>query len=101
MKKLLFIVRGYYPEISASGNLLKPLIEELAKENFVYVLSCSSDEKVGEFSSNLKYKKVKIGHVKANFAWKTISFFKKNLLFSFFNEEIVSALKNEIENLDR
>lgn len=100
MKKYLFVVRGYFPDISASGNLLKPLVEEMSKKNFIYVLSCSSNEDEGEYSKNLLYKKIKI-RVQSNFTSRVLNFLKKNLVFSFYYKEISSSIKREIERLDK
>jgi hypothetical protein len=100
MKRLLFIVRGYFPDISASGNLLKPLVEELAKENFVFVLSCSSKPAEGEFSSNLKFKKIKIDKTKKSFLFKVFNLIWKNFSLSLYDKKIYSPVKKELERLD-
>lgn len=54
MKKILFVVRGFSPDISASGNLIKPLAYELSATNEVYILSFSEYENEIDLSDNLK-----------------------------------------------
>lgn len=43
--KILFIVRKYFPDISASGNLIKPLAEAMTSNSTIDVLCLGESNK--------------------------------------------------------
>lgn len=100
MKKILFIVKGYYPDISASGNLIKPLVEELEKENCIYIISRSDKEEEIQISKNIIHKKIKINE-KISKSKRIKNAIKNRVCLYNYDKYVVKKLKEEIEKMDK
>ena len=99
MNKYLFVVRGFTPDLSASGNLIKPLIDELSKDNIVHVL-CTTNKKTEMYLiNNIKVFRVNINETKPLLG-KVLSFIHRNFFIGYKKADIVSVIKNKIELLD-
>ncbi|MBO2602901.1 hypothetical protein I6M34_07200 [Shewanella algae] len=98
MKKILFVVRGYNPEISASGNLVKPLIEYLKLHAQVSVL-CFTNGKCGTgIIDGIEVHRVlapKIGYFE-----RLMSIISRNLSRSTENVKLSNIMKKSIVELD-
>lgn len=101
MKNILIVVRGYYPDISASGNLIKPLIDEIRKDNSVTILALSSKRSVIQLTSNFRIISLKNPKKELNIFWKMIKFIKKNFALKLYDNDIVLLFKKNIEILDK
>ncbi|MEH6531466.1 MAG: hypothetical protein V7735_09050 [Photobacterium frigidiphilum] len=98
MKKILFVVRGYKPDISASGNLINPLIEELKKKHDVYILTSTAREvDLNHIERNIF--RIHIND-KINSIGRYVNFIKRNFSSLFYNAKIKEVFKHEIERLD-
>ncbi|MCO7198252.1 hypothetical protein [Pseudoalteromonas sp. OANN1] len=94
-KKYLFVVRGYYPELSASGNLIKPLLERLAVDNEIHVLCFSSRISEPTCSENIKVFRIPLPSSNRFKDFITNRLSAKSEKYS-----LVVAAKREIERLD-
>ncbi|MGG7619586.1 hypothetical protein [Bacillus coreaensis] len=99
-RRILFVVKGYYPDLSPSGNLVKPLVEELSKNNFVYVLSWSGKSHTGQYTKNLHFKKIELKKSGGIF-FRLLGFLKRNFGLKIYDNNLVNKMKLEIESLDR
>lgn len=92
--KILLIVKGFFPEISASGNLLINLVKEMSQKNEITILSTASTSYEMIYENNIKLVKI---------AKKDNVFKKYHRLINMktYNKKMVEILKYEIEKLDR
>ncbi len=99
MNKYLFVVRGYAPEISASGNLIKPLLEELSKEHIIHVLCTTANFSVTEVVNGITIHRVNIDS-RVSFLKKTLNLIWRNLFFGFRKLDVIGSVRNKLELLD-
>lgn len=52
-KKYLFLVRGFYPKASPSGNLILPLAKKISEKNYVKVVSLGEKKEEIKLNNNL------------------------------------------------
>lgn len=100
MSKLLFIVRGYYPAISASGNLIKPLVDEMCIDHDVTILSLSDSNESNSLNSNLKHFTIGYQKINENLIARLNRRIARFFGYSAYNEKIVENVKRKIEQLD-
>ncbi len=95
MLKVLFVVRGFYPDISASGNLLLPLVRELNTSAKVDILTFSEETSYSEIDN------IKIYRIGGNqsFIGKVVNKIKREISMPYKNDYLVSKSKSEIERL--
>lgn len=94
MSKVLFIVRGYEPDISASGNLLKPIIE-VAKKNHDITILCTSQYYKEELYDGVKI--IRLAHI--NNEQNIINKIKRQFSTNYFYNEILDEIRINIEKL--
>lgn len=97
-KKILFLVRGYYPNNSASGNLLKPLVDELSKNNQICVISLSNEKNKTQVNSNLVIETLE--YPKSKFISSKINGIKSRIINNYFNESIFSVFYDYLSRVD-
>ncbi|HIF9494425.1 TPA: hypothetical protein ACX6SP_002853 [Photobacterium damselae] len=95
MSKILFIVRGYFPDQSASGNLLFPLIEEMKKEHKVDILTLSNSE----IESDENIYRLKIKSI-TSIGMRLLDYIQRQTNVFYYKSNIKKLIKNEIEKLD-
>lgn len=95
MKKILILVRKFYPNISASGNLIKPLLEELSLENKVTVLCIDDVESCVKLNDNLCVKTLQHKD-NTSYIKRIKSKILKNLKKDYYNSEIYRVIYNEL-----
>lgn len=100
MNKYLFIVRGFSPDLSASGNLIKPLIDELSKKNTIHVLCMTDKQERVDIINGIKVFRVCIN--KKGFKLKRyLDFIHRHFFFCYKDNGIVLAIKDFVEKLDK
>lgn len=85
--KLLFLVRGYFPDISASGNLLKNLTDYLSRDHDVTVF-CFSQNSNNENINNVR---VIRGNVISNKKPRYINSIKNKFVIDYYDNTIVNS----------
>ena len=94
MKNILFVVRGFTPEQSASGNLLLPLINALELRYNVHVLTLTENNLSS--SGNI----FRIKNRNDNGIKNLCNKIKRQISVGYFNDELKITIEREIERLD-
>ena len=99
MVKVLFVVRGYAPDISASGNLIRPIIEFAAKDKNIKIsILCISKDTREEIVDGVKI--IRLAPNKYSRKGRVFNRINRQLNINYFDRKIVNALEKKIENLD-
>lgn len=85
--KLLFLVRGYFPDISASGNLLKNLTDYLSRDHDVTVFCFSKNSN----NENINNVRVIRENVISNKKPRYINSIKNKFVIDYYDDTIVNS----------
>ncbi|OSP45539.1 hypothetical protein [Vibrio cholerae] len=97
MLKILFVVRGFIPDLSASGNLIYPLVKEMINFAQVDILTCSKERK-NEWVDGINL--IRINNNEGKF-FKVINLIKRHFFYPYYNVLLTKKIRVEIERLDR
>ncbi|MGL4830704.1 MAG: hypothetical protein ACRCXG_15590 [Vibrio sp.] len=97
MLKVLFVVRGFIPDLSASGNLIYPLVKEMTNFAQVDILTCSKERK-NEWVDGINL--IRINNNEGKF-FKVINMIKRHFFYPYYNVLLTKKIRVEIERLDR
>ncbi|ELA97848.1 glycosyltransferase family protein [Enterococcus faecium] len=96
--RILFIVRKYFPDISASGNLIKPLVETMSLDNTVDVL-CLGETTQKEIVNEISVIRIR---KKANHQLNIIDKINRKINFNYFDTSIylsiIDVLNDTLKN---
>ncbi|MDW9222199.1 hypothetical protein [Vibrio parahaemolyticus] len=97
MLKILFVVRGFFPDLSASGNLIYPLVKEMIELAEVDILTFSNDCKTESIDS------ISVTRIKNNESnlVKLFNLFKRHFSYPYYNSTLTKKIRTEVELLDK
>lgn len=97
MLKILFVVRGFFPDLSASGNLIYPLVKEMIELAEVDVLTFSNDCE-SELVDGVDVIRMKNDESKLI---KLLNIYKRHFSYPYYNRLLTEKVRAEVELLDR
>lgn len=96
MLKLLIVVRGFYPDLSASGNLIFPLVKELSKFYSIDILTLSDID-----SSDVIFDTIRVFRKKRNEAkcYRFFNIINRNFKLPYYDAKVFNDMRCEIDKL--
>lgn len=97
MLKILFVVRGFFPDLSASGNLIYPLVKEMNNLAEVDILTFSNNCRT-ESVDSINVTRIKNDESKLV---KLYNSFKRHFSYPYYNSALTKKIRAEVELLDK
>lgn len=97
-KNYMFLVRGYPPNSSPSGNLIKPLVEELSKFNFVTIVSVGEKNETTKLNDNLT--SIVLERKKQNKLSKKFKSILSRISWNYYDKSIFEIYSNFFDSLE-